>query len=262
MKAAEIFDVKGHVGLVTGAASGIGLAMAEALAENGARVVMVDMDEARLVKEVQAMRARELAVESVALDVTQLDKLRAVIDDTATKAGRLDFVFANAGMSAGPGPSVAAGELAKVSIAAWQRVLEMNLTSVFTTIQAAAAHMKARRYGRIIVTSSSACFKSEPLCGYAYVATKAGIANVVRQAARELASHNVLVNCIAPGPFLTNLGGGRLNDPETRNAFTRNVPLGRIADTREMKGLALLLASPACSFMTGTVIPIDGGWTA
>jgi NAD(P)-dependent dehydrogenase (short-subunit alcohol dehydrogenase family) len=137
----------------------------------------------------------------------------------------------------------------------------MNLTSVFKTMQAAAAPMKAQRSGRIVVTSSIAGLKSEPLVGYAYVATKAAVANLVRQAARELAPHNVMVNAIAPGPFLTSLGSGRLFDPKTNEAFIDLVPLRRIAHVGEMKGLALLLGSDASSFITGTVIPIDGGAT-
>ena len=101
------------------------------------------------------------------------------------------------------------------------------------------------------------------MVGYAYAATKAAVNNLVRQAALELAPYNVLVNAIAPGPFLTNIAGGRLRrEPETVQKFADMVPLGRIARPDELKGLALLLASPASSFITGAVIPIDGGVTA
>ena len=93
-------------------------------------------------------------------------------------------------------------------------------------------------------------------------ATKTGVVGLVRQAALELAPCNVTVNAIAPGPFFTNIGNGRLNDPEVVRGFTEIVPMGRIADTAELQGLALLLASPAGSFITGTAIPIDGGCTA
>jgi NAD(P)-dependent dehydrogenase (short-subunit alcohol dehydrogenase family) len=133
---------------------------------------------------------------------------------------------------------------------------------VFVSIQAAAAHMKTQRDGRIIVTSSIAGLGAEPVVGYAYIATKAAVANLVRQAAHELAGYNVMVNAIAPGPFRTNIGGGRLNDPEAVKQFEGMVPLGRIASTDEIKGLALLLASPASSYLTGAVIPIDGGSSA
>ncbi len=141
--------------------------------------------------------------------------------------------------------------------------MKVNLTGVFATLQAAARHMKAQRSGRIVVTSSIAGIKGDPMVGYAYAAAKAALNNLVRQAALELAPYNVLVNAIAPGPFYTNLAGGRTRrDPEAAKAFEKRVPLGRIASTEEIKGLALLLASPASSYITGAVIPVDGGATA
>jgi len=120
--------------------------------------------------------------------------------------------------------------------------------------------MKRQRSGRIIVTSSIAGLGAERMVGYGYAATKAAIINLVRQAALELAPYNVLINAIAPGPFLTNIAGGRLHrDAEVVRQFEAMVPLGRLGRTEQLKGLALLLASPASSFITGTVIPIDGG---
>ena len=166
-------------------------------------------------------------------------------------------------MSGGPNYRTEAGQIANISPELWQRVLDVNLTSVLMTIQAAAVHMKRRKSGRIIVTASIAGLRADPMVGYAYAATKAAVLNVVRQAAMELASFNVLVNAIAPGPFLTNIAGGRLHrEPEVVKEFAGMVPLGRLAQPDEIKGLALYLASPASSYMTGTVIPIDGGASA
>jgi NAD(P)-dependent dehydrogenase (short-subunit alcohol dehydrogenase family) len=131
------------------------------------------------------------------------------------------------------------------------------------TIRFAAAHMKRQRSGSIIATTSIAGTRSEPLVGYGYVAAKAAVGNIVRHAAVDLAAYNVRVNAIAPGPFLTNIAGGRLHrDPDVVKKFAGPVPMGRLGHPDEMKGLALLLASPAGSFITGTVIPIDGGATA
>jgi NAD(P)-dependent dehydrogenase (short-subunit alcohol dehydrogenase family) len=130
-------------------------------------------------------------------------------------------------------------------------------------MQAAAVHMRARKRGRIIVTSSIGGMKSEPMVGYAYAASKAALNNLARHAAVELARDNVLVTAIAPGPFRTNIANGRLHkDPSVEKAFAQDVPLGRIGEVEEIKGLALLLASDASSFLTGAVIPIDGGATA
>lgn len=263
MKAGELFDVAGRVAFITGAASGLGLAMAEILAENGARVAMADVDAESLRRETQRLKQAGHAAEPVVLDVADLERLRAAIDETAKRHGRLDAVFANAGISAGPGYQTEVGRIENVSLDAWERVLRVNLTSVFVTMQAAAAHMKAQKNGRIVVTSSIGGMQSEPLVGYAYAATKAAINNLVRQAAMELAPYNVLVNAIAPGPFLTNIAGGRLHrEPAVVKMFESMVPLGRLGGVDEIKGLTLFLASQASSFLTGAVIPIDGGATA
>lgn len=258
-----MFDLSGQVGFVTGAASGLGLAYSEVLAAYGARVAMTDIDAGGLEAAASRLRAGGAAIDTAVVDVADTPRLRQAIDDTAARHGRLDIVFANAGISAGPGFAFPGGEIENVKPEMWERVLQVNLTSVFLTIQFAAAHMKARKSGRIIVTSSVGGMRAEPLVGYAYVATKAAVANLVRQAAMELAPHNVLVNAIAPGSFLTNIAGGRLHrEPAVAAKFAAMVPLGRLAQPDEIKGLALLLASPAGSFITGAVIPIDGGTTA
>jgi NAD(P)-dependent dehydrogenase (short-subunit alcohol dehydrogenase family) len=123
--------------------------------------------------------------------------------------------------------------------------------------------MKKQKSGSIIITSSVAGITAEPIVGYGYVTAKAGLDNMVRQAAMELAPYNVRVNAIAPGPFFTNIGGGRLKtEPARAKMFADGVPMGRLAHTNEIKGLGLLLASPAGSYITGTVIPVDGGSTA
>lgn len=262
MKAAELFDVTGHVAFVTGAASGLGLAMAEVMADNGARVVMTDLNPETLAEHVERLSSAGASVEGLELDVSDLDALRAAIDGAAERHGRLDAVFANAGISAGPGFQTDAGQINAVDPAKWDEVVHINLTSVFATVQAAAAHMKRQKSGRIVVTSSIAGLKAEHMVGYAYAATKAAVINLVRQASQELAPYNVTINAIAPGPFRTNIGNGRLNDPEVVKGFTEIVPMRRIAETTEMQGLALLLASPAGSFITGTAIAIDGGSTA
>ncbi len=255
----EMFALDGRVAAVTGAASGLGLAMAEALASAGATVVLLDIDAAGLATACEAIRATGGRAESAVLDVADRQAIRAAIDDIAARHGRLDAVIANAGVTAGPGYRTEAGQINAVRDEQWDRVLSINLTGVFVTIQAAAAHMKRQRSGRIVAVASVAGLKSEVMCGYAYTATKAAVVNLVRQAAMELAPYGVMVNGIAPGPFRTNIAGGRIQQPEIEAEFASMVPLGRIASPDEIKGLALLLSSPASSFMTGTTIPIDGG---
>jgi NAD(P)-dependent dehydrogenase (short-subunit alcohol dehydrogenase family) len=258
-----MFEVRDRVAFVTGAASGLGLAYAEVMAENGARVVLSDIDGAGAERESARLRAAGYAVEAVTLDVADLPAIRAAIDATVAKHGRLDACFANAGISAGPGPFTETGQIANVSLEAFANVVHVNLTSVFATMQAAAIHMQRQRAGRIIVTASISGLRSESVSGYAYAATKAAIINLVRHAATELAQYNVLVNAIAPGPFRTNIADGILRRrPDVVRDFEEAVPLHRIAEPDEIKGLALYLASDASSYVTGTVIPIDGGATA
>lgn len=264
MKSAELFNIKEHVAFITGAASGLGLAFAEVMAANGARVMMTDADAAGLEKAVARLRAAGGDVAGAVLDVVDTAALQAAIDRTAKNSGRLDAVFANVGISSGPGFEVSeTGEIEAIDPEKLQRVIDINLKASIYTIKFAVPHMKRRRYGSIVVTTSIAGIKAEPVVGYPYIATKAAMANVVRQAAIELAPHNVRINAIAPGPFFTNIRDGVMfRDPSVVERFSKMVPMGRCAQPDEIKGLALLLASPAGSFITGTVIPIDGGTTA
>jgi gluconate 5-dehydrogenase len=257
-----MFDLNGQVAFVTGAAKGLGFAMAEVVAEHGAIVVMTDIDGEALAASVRKLEARGLKAVGEVVDVAETDRLERSINEAAARFGRLDVVFANAGLSAGSGPTTEAGAIANVDMDRWNRLLNINLTSVFVTIRTAAAHMRPRGSGRLIVTASIAGMRGERMCGYAYAATKGAVANLVRQCSIELSPHNITVNAIAPGPFLTDIGQGRLHQPEVAAGFIQDVPMGRLGQPDEIKGLALLLASPASSYITGAVIPIDGGATA
>lgn len=264
MKASELFDVRGEVALVTGAASGLGLAFVEVMAENGAKVVLADIDADGLDKATARLAQAGCDVEPAVVDVGDGEALRTVIDGVVQRHGRLDAVFANAGVSSGPGFGLSpSGAIDATDLALFERAIEINLKATFRTMRFAAAHMKRQRKGSIIVTTSIAGSRSEPLVGYGYAAAKAAADNLVRHAAVDLAPYNVRVNAIAPGPFLTNIAGGRLHrEPDVAAKFAAMVPLGRLGKPDEIKGLALLLASPAGSFITGAVITIDGGATA
>jgi NAD(P)-dependent dehydrogenase (short-subunit alcohol dehydrogenase family) len=264
VKQADLFNINGHVAFVTGAASGLGLAFAEVMAENGATVVLTDVDAAGLERATSRLTSAGCTVEQAIVDIGDTAVLRAAIDQTAERHGRLDAVFANAGISSGPGFEMSPnGTIDTMDMTLFNRAIELNLTATFMTIRFAATHMKRQRSGSIIATTSIAGTRSEPLVGYGYIAAKAAVGNIVRHAAVDLASYNVRVNAIAPGPFLTNIAGGRLHrEPDVVKKFAALVPMGRLAHPDEIKGLALLLASPAGSFITGTVIPIDGGATA
>lgn len=262
MRAEKLFDLAGQVAIVTGAASGLGLAIADVLASNGAHVAMLDIDAEGLNEAGARLRGQGFSVEEVQADVADLTALRRAIDGVAARHGHLDIMIASAGISGGPNSRTEAGAIENVGDDLWARVLQINLTATFAAIQAAARHMKARRSGRIVAIASIAGMRGDPMTGYPYASSKGAVVNLVRQASWELAPYNVLVNGIAPGPFRTNIAGGRIRQPEVEKAFADTVPLGRIAEVEEIKGLALLLSAPCSSFMTGAVIPIDGGTTA
>lgn len=267
MKAQDLFDVKDRIVAITGAASGIGLAYAEVMAANGAKVNLIDVNADALAAVVAQLRAGGADVHGDVADVTQPHALQQAFANVVARHGRLDIVFANAGISAGPGFLNGAGQrnpagaIENLSLEVWNRVIATNTTSVFLTLQAVVPTMKAQGGGRIIVTSSIAAAKTETLVSAIYATSKAAVGHLVRQAAHELAAYGILVNAIAPGPVVTNIGGGRLKSADARQPFERAAPLHRIATPADLQGAALFLASPASSLITGTQIVVDGGTT-
>lgn len=258
--ATSIFDVQGTRALVTGAASGLGYAMAEVLAHNGARVTLVDRDAELLDGAVETLAREGFPVAHELVDVTDARAVDAATARIAEREGGLDVVFANAGISRGAGILSEEGWLEHAERQAIAQTIDVNLYGVLSTMQAAAGIMRRQRSGRIVVTASTAGLGTEAFCGYGYIAAKGAVVNVVRQAALDLARDNVLVNAIAPGPFHTRIGGEHGADPEIVDYWSSTVPLGRMGDPSELQGVVLLLASPrASSFITGTVITVDGG---
>ena len=195
---------------------------------------------------------------SFELDVSDRVQVQALIDDVVARHGGIDVLYANAGISLEPGFTDPKGGIAAIEPEAWDRVVGVNLNGVVYSIGAAAEVMKRQGNGKIVVTASNAGIKVEPLVGYSYAATKAAVIQVVRQAAVELAPHGVNVNAIAPGPFRTRIGGGELPDERIERIWVELIPAGRMAETDELKGLVLMLGSPAASFITGAVVLIDG----
>lgn len=257
--AARLFDVRGRRVLVTGAASGLGRAIAEVMAAGGAVVTLADRDPARLRTVADDIAASGGEVRSAVVDVVHADQVDAAVTDLVAELGGLDVVFANAGIAGGTRYSDPAGRLESFSSELWDRTFDVNLDGAVNTMRAAARVMRPQGAGKIIATASTAGLRADPMVGYGYVATKAALINVVRQAALDLAPHGVTVNAIAPGPFRTNIGGAAGPTPEAERIWGRTVPLGRMGDPQELKGLALLLGSAASSFMTGAVYAIDGG---
>ena len=270
MKIEGLFRVEGYGVVVTGGASGLGLGFTEALAVNGARVTMLDIDAQRIAAETERLRNVGLDVRGAVVDVCDHAALDRAIDEAAAVYGRLDVVFANAGIDSGPGflgawagserPRNPAGAIENYTDDRWNKVIDVNLNGVFATVRAAARHMRPRKFGRIIVTTSLAALKTEPAVGVAYMAAKAGAAHFVRNVALELAADNITVNAIAPGFFVTNIGGGHAHNPQTQALMSKAIPMHRVGFPADAAGLALFLASPASAYVTGQQIVIDGGW--
>jgi NAD(P)-dependent dehydrogenase (short-subunit alcohol dehydrogenase family) len=251
-------DLTGKVSLVTGAAQGIGQAIADRLAANGCRVVYTDLDLAKT----QAAAARSTNAAARRMDVTQPAEIDATIRSVVAEFGRLDILVNNAGVNT----------LAhRVTIDAfpreeWDRILSVDLTGVYEVSRAAARAMRAQGGGRIINIASIAGLVPLRLqC--AFVAAKAGVVNLTRAMALELGPAGILVNAIAPGSTLTEgtkklfyAEGGKFRDNVQR--MLDHVPLGRPATTEEIAVAALFLADPENSYMTGHVLTVDGGWTA
>jgi NAD(P)-dependent dehydrogenase (short-subunit alcohol dehydrogenase family) len=271
LKVEELFSVNGYGVVVTGGASGLGLAYAEALAENGAAVTLLDVDAARVAEETRRLRSLGFSARGEVVDVCDHAALERAFDAAVAAHGRLDVVFANAGIDSGPGfvgswagsqrPRVAEGLLERYTDERWNRVIEINLNGIFATLRAGARIMRPHRSGRMIVTTSVAAYQCEPAIGAAYMAAKAGAAHLMRSVALELASFNITVNAIAPGFFVTSIGGGHAKQAGVQAAMGKVIPMHRVGFPDDIKGLALFLASPASAYLTGQQISIDGGWT-
>ena len=251
-------DLTGHVSLVTGAARGIGKAIADRLAANGSVVYYTDLD----ASEAAAAAASSPNGRGLQLDVTDLAGIAAAFEQVAADAGRLDVLVNNAGINT----LAHRVPLDQFPRAEWDRILAVDLTGVFDVSRSAVGLMRPRRSGRIInIASIVGLVPLRLQC--AYVAAKAGVVNLTKAMALELAPDGILVNGIAPGSTLTD-GTRKLfygDDGLFRESVKRmldHVPLGRPATADEIAVAALFLADPENTYTNGHVLVVDGGWTA
>ena len=204
MKQAELFNVKDHVAIVTGAASGLGLAYAEVMAENGAMVVMADINQAELDRHVGAAACGWGARSRPAVCSMLPIPTRCARQSTARRSGINGSTCCSPMPASAAGRarwSIPAGAIDQFDVEAYKRAIDINLTATLMAMRFAVPHMKQRRSGSIVATASIAGIRAEPITGYGYIASKAAVINIVRQAAVELAPYNIRVNAIAPGPF-------------------------------------------------------------
>lgn len=246
-------DLKGRVALITaGAGAGIGKASARALAMAGADVVVTDKHERRTIEV-----AKELAAETgrnvigLALDVTDENRIRAVIDETLKRMGRIDILLSNTGVN----------ELQPVwemSSETWRRVIDVSLTAHFLITRAVLPHMIDRRAGAIILMSSAAGWTGKDIGEAHYAAAKAGVMALTRVAAAEVAKFGIRVNAIAPG-LIYNEFLGRIYPPEYFAKAREETPLKRVGEPNDVAELVVFLASDRSSFITGESVCISGG---
>jgi len=247
----DLFDLSGRTALITGASKGLGKAMAVSFASNGADLMICSRhaDElASVADEIRETTGRR--VEYVTADLSDRAHVALLVNATRDHFDSIDILVNNAGSNH---PQM----IDEIEDEAWDEIVQLNLSSCMALSRALVPGMKQRGWGRVIYISSIMAMAAAPARSV-YSATKAGLIGMARAQALELGGSGITVNCIAPGPFLTDLPAAKLTE-EQRQLIGQRTALKRWGQTKELVGPALLLASDAGSYMTGSVIVVDGG---
>ena len=251
----DTFRLDGKVALVTGGARGLGLTMATALAEAGADVALAGRSRETCQTAADTVaRTTGKRAQAFAADVTRLDDVRRLAGDVEAALGPIDILINNAGINI-------RGAVQELSEADWDAVIDTNLKGPFLCAREIGPRMVTRGWGRVINLGSILSVVALP--GRApYASSKAGVLNLTRVLALEWAGTGVTANAICPGPFGTEMNRSLLDDPVKYQAFVSQIPMGRWGEVHELAGAIVFLASDASSFMTGSAVFVDGGWTA
>jgi gluconate 5-dehydrogenase len=254
----ELFSLVGKTALVTGGSRGLGLQMAEALGEQGARIVLSARKQAELDEAVAHLAARGVDVSAIAVDLSDDQQIRPFVDEALKRLGHIDILINNAGASWG-------APAEDYPVEAWDKVMNLNIRSIFLVSQAVGKlSMIPRKYGRIINISSIAGLAGNPpgtMKTLAYNTSKGAVVNFTRTLAGEWGQYGITVNSIAPGFFPSKMTKGVLATIG-EEALAKEAPLGRIGDDEDLKGATLLFASDAGKHITGQTLAVDGGVTA
>jgi NAD(P)-dependent dehydrogenase (short-subunit alcohol dehydrogenase family) len=254
----ELFSLAGKTALVTGGSRGLGLQMAEALGEQGARIVICSRKQGELDEAVAHLKQRGIDASAIAADLAQEEQVQPLVDETLKRLGHIDILVNNAGASWG-------APAEEYPIEAWDKVMNLNIRSIFLLTQAVGKlSMIPRRYGRIINISSIAGLAGNPpgtMQTIAYNTSKGAVVNFTRTLAGEWGRYGITVNSIAPGFFPSKMTKGVLATIGV-DALAKEAPLGRLGDDEDLKGATILFASDAGKHITGQTLAVDGGVTA
>ena len=249
----KLFSLEGRVALITGASRGLGWAIAEALAEHGAHVVLSSRDQAVLDERAAELEKRGLSAQARAFDAADRAAGAETVAAVHGEHGRLDILVNNAGM-------VHRDPIAELADEDWDRVIEVNLTAAFRLARDAARHMAARGHGRIINTASIMSLVARAAVP-SYVASKSALAGLTRALAVEFGPQGVTSNAIAPGYIVSDMTADLHDNPEFDSFVRTRTPLGRWGEAQEIGAVALFLASDASSYVNGHLLVADGGLT-
>lgn len=251
----DLFRLNGQTALITGGNRGLGLAMAQALAEAGANIVIAARNEATNRQSEEILKARHgIECRSTMCDVTDEQSVKAAVNYTVGEFGRVDILINSAGINI-------RGAIENLSLEEFTSVQQVNVTGTWLACRAVVPVMKQHGYGRIINLGSMLALTAMP-DRTAYATSKGAILQLTRALAMEVAQEGITVNAILPGPFATDINLPVLDDPEKYQAFINKIPMGRWGELHEIGGIVLYLASRASSYVTGACFSVDGGWVA
>ncbi len=255
MPVLDQFRLQGRRALITGGSRGLGLEMARALGEAGAEIIIAGSDETRLEVAIHDLRQAGVSAHAMQGDLSQPAEAEVFCDRVLAAHPVIDILINNVGGRRINTPTE------DMPLEDWQRIIDLNLTQAFICTKRIGGAMIPRKWGRVInIASINALWPGKAMRGRSYEASKGALAMFTKAVAADWAAHGVTVNAIAPGPFLTDANRRWISErPEFEAEVASSIPMGRWGDPKEIGGLALYLASEASSFMTGSVIVLDGG---